>query len=105
MTSEVILPNEPANNENHDNNEGNEDIILFAENILGSEFKDCVGSLPHINTPIELEVGTRFYSMPIAIYFIEQYAIQNNFAIFKHKSEKFLDGTCRKKVLKYDLGG
>ncbi|PKY34433.1 hypothetical protein RhiirB3_454134 [Rhizophagus irregularis] len=29
----------------------------------------------------------------------------NNFAVFKHKSEKFLDGTCRKKVLKCDLRG
>ena len=105
MISEVILPNEPANNENHDNNEDNEGTILFAENILGSEFKDCVGSLPHINTPIELKVGTRFYSLPIAIHFIEQYVIQNNFAIFKHKSEKFLDSTCRKKVFKCDLGG
>ena len=43
--------------------------------------------------------------MPIAIHFIEQYAIQKNFAVFKHKSEKFLDGTCRKKVFKCDLGG
>jgi len=105
MSSEVIPPNEPANNDNHDNNKGNEGITLFAENILGSEFKDCIGSLPLINTPIELEVGTRFYSMPIAIHFIEQYAIQKSFAIFKHKSEKFLDGTCRKKVFKCDLGG
>src|SRR5207244_12714209 len=58
-----------------------------------------------VNIPIELEVGTRFYSMSIAIHFIEQYTIQKNFAVFKHKSEKFLDGTCRKKVFKYDLGG
>jgi len=43
--------------------------------------------------------------MAIAIHFIEQYVVQNNFAIFKHKSEKFLNGTDRKKVLKYDLEG
>jgi hypothetical protein len=101
MSSEVIPPNDIANNDTHDN----EGITFFTENILGFEFKDCVGSLPLINTPIELEVGTRFYSMPIAVHYIEQYAIQRSFAIFKHKSEKFFDGTCRKRVFKCDLGG
>src|SRR5581483_7606832 len=105
MTSGIILPNETDIDDNNDYNEGNEGTTLFAENTLGSEFRDCVGSLPLINTPIELEVGTRFYSMSIAIHFIEQYAIQNNFAVFKHKSEKFLDGSCRKRVFKCDLGG
>ena len=38
MISEVILPNEPTNNDNHDNNnhdnnKGNESITLFSENI------------------------------------------------------------------------
>src|SRR5579859_5614573 len=92
---------EPIESSNNDNNEG---TILFVENILGSEFRDCV-SLLLINTPIEIEVGTRFYSMPIAVHFIEQYTFQKNFAIYKHKSEKFLDGTCRKRVFKCDLGG
>ncbi|CAB5195622.1 unnamed protein product [Rhizophagus irregularis] len=105
MISEVIPPVESSNHNNHDNNEDNESTTPFAENILGSNFKDCVGSLPLINTLIKLEVGTSFYSMTIAVHYIEQFALQNNFAIFKHKSEKFLDGTCRKKVLKCDLGG
>ena len=76
-----------------------------AKGILGSEFRDYVGSFPLINTSIEIGVGTKFHSMEIAIHFIEQYALQNNFALFKHKSEKFADGTCRKRVLKCDLGG
>ncbi|GBC12998.2 protein FAR1-RELATED SEQUENCE 5-like [Rhizophagus irregularis DAOM 181602=DAOM 197198] len=105
MISEVIPPVESSNHNNHDNNEDNESTTPFAENILGSNFKDCVGSLPLINTLIKLEVETSFYSMTIAVHYIEQFALQNNFAIFKHKSEKFLDGTCRKKVLKCDLGG
>ncbi|EXX57044.1 hypothetical protein RirG_210580 [Rhizophagus irregularis DAOM 197198w] len=105
MISEVIPPIESSNYDNHDNNEDNESTTLFAENILGFNFKDCVRSLPLINTPIKLEVGTSFYSMTIAIHYIEQFTLQNNFAIFKHKSEKFLDGTCRKKVLKCNLGG
>ncbi|CAB4391502.1 unnamed protein product [Rhizophagus irregularis] len=61
--SEVIPSVETSNHDNHDNNKDNESTTPFAENILGSNFKDC------------------------------------------HKSEKFLDGTCRKKVLKCDLGG
>jgi hypothetical protein len=81
-----------------------EDSTPFAGNIVGSEFANCV-SLPLIYTPIEIEVGTRFYSMSIAVHFVEQYALQKNFAIFKHKNETFSDGTCRKRVLKCDLGG
>ncbi len=76
-----------------------------AKGILGSEFRDYVGGFPLINTSIEIGVGTKFHSMEIAVHFIEQYALQNNFALFKHKSEKFADGTCRKRVLKCDLGG
>ncbi|CAG8544943.1 4185_t:CDS:2 [Funneliformis caledonium] len=41
--------------------------------------------------------------MEITVYFIEQYTLQNNFAIFKHKIEKFSNGTCRKRVFKCDL--
>src|SRR5437762_4919157 len=63
-----------------------------AKGILGSEFRDYVGSFPLINTSIEIGVGTKFHSMEIAVHFIEQYALQNNFALFKHKSEKFADG-------------
>jgi hypothetical protein len=33
--------------------------------------------------------------MEIAIHFIEQ---QNNFAVFKHKNEKFPDGNCKKGI-------
>lgn len=39
------------------------------------------------------------------MHFLEQYVLQNNFAVFKHKSEKFPDGTCKKKVFKCDLEG
>ena len=73
MTSEVIPPNEPANNDNHDNHdsEGDEGIMLFGENTLGFKFRDCVSSFSLINMiPIELEVGIKFYFIPIVIYFI-----------------------------------
>ena len=60
--------------------------------IKSSEFEDYIGSFLSINILIEIELGTRFYSMEIAVHFIEQYAFQNNFAVFKHKSNKFLDG-------------
>ncbi|PKK56467.1 hypothetical protein RhiirC2_799940 [Rhizophagus irregularis] len=99
MISEVIPPVELSNHDNHDNNEDNKSTTPFAENIYSSNFKDCIGNLPLINTLIKLEVGTSFYSMTIAVHYIEQFALQNNFAVFKHKSEKFLDGTCRKKLL------
>ncbi|RGB21821.1 hypothetical protein C1646_777192 [Rhizophagus diaphanus] len=105
MIFKVIPPVEPSNHDNHYNNKDNESTTPFAENILGSNFKDCVENLPLINTLIKLEVETSFYFITIAVHYIEQFALQNNFAIFKHKSEKFLDGTCRKKVLKCDLGG
>ncbi|CAG8631313.1 20690_t:CDS:2 [Gigaspora rosea] len=36
--------------------------------------------------------------MLIAIHFVEQYARQNRFAIYKHKKENFKDGTCRKRL-------
>src|SRR5581483_4750526 len=86
------------------NNGGNEDSTPFAGNIVGSEFANCV-SLPSIYTPIEFEVGTKFYSMSIAVHFVEQFAFQKNFAVVKHKNKTFLDGTCRKRVFKCDLGG
>src|SRR6266480_4660053 len=107
MLSEIALAAKTSINDNNDNNNGgelvNEDSTSFAGNIVGSEFANCV-SLPLINTPIEIEVGTRFYSMSIAVHFVEQYAFQNNFAIFKHKSEKFSDNTYRKRVFKCDMG-
>lgn len=74
------------------------------ENVLGFELKDCT-HLPPINTPIIIETGTRFHSMNIAIHYIEQYAFQKNFAVYKYKNETFPDGTCRKRVFKCDLGG
>ncbi|PKY53231.1 hypothetical protein RhiirA4_471329 [Rhizophagus irregularis] len=58
-----------------------------AKSILGC----YIGSLSSINSLIKIELETRFYSMEIATHFIEQYTFQNNFATFKHKSEKFSD--------------
>ena len=77
-------PNPPIELIKPANNDNNEDTTLFVQNVLGSELKNCV-NLPLINTPIEIEVGTRFYSMPIAVHFIEQYAFQKNFTIYKTK--------------------
>ena len=79
-------------------------LVIFGV-LLDSEFEDNIGNFPPINTQIEIESGTKFRSMNIAVYFIEQYALQNSFAIFKHKSEKFMDGTDRKRVFKCDMGG
>src|SRR6266496_1049780 len=101
MFYEVAPFMEPSN----DNDNEEESVGSVIKSILGSEFEGYNGSFPLINTPIEIELGTRFYSMEIAVHFIEQYALQNNFAIFKHKSEKFLDGTDRKRVFKCDMGG
>ena len=94
--SEVIPSIEPFNEEEV----VNENNIPFVRNILGSEFKNYTGDLPLINTPLEIEVGTRFFSMEIAVHFIEQYAFQKHFAIYKHKSEIFPE-----RVFKCDLGG
>ncbi|RIB07364.1 hypothetical protein C2G38_2274479 [Gigaspora rosea] len=77
----------------------------FDENTIGSEFKNYTGNLPLITTPIAIEVGTRFISMPVAVHYVEQYAFQNHFSVYKHKCEIFADGTCRKRVLKCDMGG
>ncbi len=89
---------EPTNNNN------DEEEYVFRD-VLGSKFEGYNGVFPLINTLIEIELGTKFHSMEIAVHFIEQYALQNNFAVFKHKTEKFSDGTCRKRVFKCDLGG
>src|SRR6185436_12253986 len=85
--------------------ENEEPVELFIENILGAEFKDYNGDLPSISSPLVIEIGTQFISMPIAVHFIEQYAQQKYFAIIKHKAEKFSNGTYRKRVFKCDLGG
>src|SRR5271155_2155149 len=74
--------------------------IPSVRNILGSEFKNYTGNLSLINTPLEIEAGTRFFSMEIAVHFIEQYAFQKHFAIYKHKREIFPE-----RVFKCDLGG
>src|SRR5215213_9596248 len=101
MFYEVAPFIEPSNNDNNDE----ESVNSVVKSILGSEFENYIGNLPSINTLIEIELETRFYSMEIAVHFIEQYALQNNFAIFKHKSEKFPNGTYRKRVFKCDMGG
>ena len=93
VESVIDSPNNDSSSDSNDEELDND----VTENILGFEFRDCVGGFPLINTSIEIEVGTKFHSMEIAVHFIEQYALQNNFAIFKHKIEKFIDGTCRKK--------
>ncbi|CAB4428779.1 unnamed protein product [Rhizophagus irregularis] len=98
MFYEIAPFTEPTN---HDDN--SEEYVV--KSVLGTEFKDYVSGFPLINTLIEIENGTRFHSMEIAVHFIEQYALQNNFAVFKHKSKKFLNSTCRKRVFKCDLGG
>ncbi|CAG8847740.1 34286_t:CDS:2, partial [Gigaspora margarita] len=76
-----------------------------AKDLLGAEFENYDENLPLIDTPFELKVGTQFPSMLVAVHFVEQYARQNRFATYKHKGEKFKDGTWRKRVLKCDLGG
>src|SRR4051794_3239158 len=101
MLYEVVPFIDPSNNDNEETGEPVNEV----KSILGSEFEDYIGSFSSINTLIEIELGTRFYSMEIAAHFIEQYALQNNFAIFKHKSEKFPDNTYRKRVFKCDMGG
>ncbi|CAG8645586.1 6422_t:CDS:2, partial [Racocetra fulgida] len=83
----------------------NENIPTTACNLLGLEFENSNENLPLIDTPFEIKVGTQFLSMLIVVHFVEQYARQNQFAVFKHKYEKFKDGTCKKRVFKCDLGG
>ena len=77
MSKVVLIP------PNNDEELVNEDSVLFIENILGSEFENYIGNLPSINIPFEIKVGTQFSSMDIAIHFIEQYAFQKHFAIYK----------------------
>src|SRR4051812_23453434 len=101
MFYEVAPFIDPSNNDDEEAGEPVNEV----KSILGSEFEDYIGSFSSINTLIEIELGTRFYSMEIAAHFIEQYALQNNFAIFKHKSENFPDNTYRKRVFKCDMGG
>src|SRR2546429_9409035 len=76
----------------------------MVKSILSSEFKDYNSNFLFINTLIEIELETKFYFMEIAVHFIKQYALQNNFAIFKHKSDKFSDNTYRKRVFKCNMG-
>ncbi|GBC51893.2 protein FAR1-RELATED SEQUENCE 5-like [Rhizophagus irregularis DAOM 181602=DAOM 197198] len=75
MLYEVSPFTEPTN---HDDN--SEEYVV--KSVLGAELKDYVGGFPLINTLIEIENGTRFHSMEIAVHFIEQ-----------------------KRVFKCDLGG
>ncbi|CAG8707283.1 9733_t:CDS:2 [Funneliformis caledonium] len=89
---------EPTNNNN------NEEEYVFRD-VLGSKFEGYNGVFSPINTLIKIKLRTKFHSMEIVIHFIKQYALQNNFTVFKHKTEKFLDSTCRKRVFKCDLEG
>ncbi|CAG8801252.1 30922_t:CDS:2 [Gigaspora margarita] len=75
------------------------------EELVCSEFKDYTGNLPLITTPIVIEVGTQFISMLVAVHYVEQYAFQNHFSVYKYKCEIFADSTCRKRVLKCDIRG
>ncbi|UZO28618.1 uncharacterized protein OCT59_022135 [Rhizophagus irregularis] len=68
MLYEVSPFTEPTN---HDDN--SEEYVV--KSVLGAELKDYVGGFPLINTLIEIENGTRFHSMEIAVHFIEQYAL------------------------------
>ncbi|CAG8643797.1 781_t:CDS:2 [Racocetra fulgida] len=99
------LVNTCANAGKNDKESASINSTPFVRNILGSEFENYNGKLPLITSPIEIEVGTRFISMLVAVHYIEQYAFQNHFAVYKHKCEIFSDGTCRKRVLKCDRGG
>ncbi|CAB4446613.1 unnamed protein product [Rhizophagus irregularis] len=85
MFYEVAPFTEPTN---HDDN--SEEYIVKSG--LGNEFKDYVGGFPLINTLIEIENGTRFHSMEIAVHFIEQ--------VFKCD----LGGRYTKKLLRSTLG-
>ncbi|CAG8796867.1 5879_t:CDS:1, partial [Racocetra persica] len=80
-------------------------IILTGKEILDTEFENYDKNLLLIDIPFEIKVGTQFLFMLVAVHFVEQYAYQKWFAVFKHKNEKFKDGIYRKKVLKYDLRG
>lgn len=72
MISEVILPIETSNHDsNYDNNKENKSTTSFTENILDSNFKDCISSLFIINILIKFEVRTSFYYIIIAVYYIE----------------------------------
>ncbi|RGB22368.1 hypothetical protein C1646_776195 [Rhizophagus diaphanus] len=86
---------EPSNIDSNDEEMVNDEVT----SILDIKFEGYTGSFLSINTLIEIEIGIRFYSMKIAVHFIEQYTFQNNFAVFKHKSKKFSDSTYRKKYL------
>ena len=57
------------------------------------EFLEYNGQLPNIDSKINLEVGTSFPSLKIAEHYIEQYAKQQYFAIFKAKLEIHDDKT------------
>ncbi len=49
-----------------------------------------------INTPINLEVRVSFLSPKIADHYIEQYALQRHFTIFKVKFKVYSDKTFQK---------
>ncbi|GBB84892.1 hypothetical protein RclHR1_11490002 [Rhizophagus clarus] len=59
---------------NHDDN--SEEYVV--KSILDTEFEDYVSGFLLIKTSIEIEVGTSFHSMEIAVHFIERYTLQNN---------------------------
>ncbi|CAG8756455.1 17733_t:CDS:1, partial [Funneliformis caledonium] len=71
--------------ENYDENECI--LVNTHNNVLGIELLEYNGQLSIINTPINLEVRVSFLSPKIADYYIEQYALQQHFVIFKAKFE------------------
>ena len=77
--------------ENYDENECI--LVNTHNNVLGIELLEYNGQLPIINTPINLEVEVSFLSPKIADHYIEQYALQQHFVIFKAKFEVHSDKT------------
>ncbi|CAG8602460.1 5264_t:CDS:2 [Funneliformis caledonium] len=80
-------------------------LVNTHNNVLGIELLEYNGQLPIINTPINLEVGVSFLSPKIADHYIEQYAMQQYFIIFKAKFEVHSDKTFRKRVFKCNVEG
>ncbi|CAG8769536.1 8757_t:CDS:1, partial [Funneliformis caledonium] len=77
--------------ENYDENECI--LVNTYNNVLGIELLEYNGQLPIINIPINLEVGVSFLLPKIANHYIEQYALQQHFVIFKAKFEVHSDKT------------
>ncbi len=68
-------------------------LVNTHNNVLGIELLEYNGQLLIINIPINLEVGVSFPSLKIADYYIEQYALQRHFVVFKAKFKVYSDKT------------